>query len=514
MINRRQLLMGATALTLTSTVALRAFAQSPAAGAGTLTFGTLGLLAGLDPHVALSSVWRKTTTMIYDRLIGYDTEGRMVGQLAESWSFRDPTTFELRLKSGVSFHKGQTFTAADVVYSIARIQEPGVGATLAASFEGVTVTAENDLTVVFVMPQPSVSFPALLASEEVAIVSKDWMQTSPNVAVEANGTGPFMLEGFDPKVQTTLSRNPAFHGGPAQLEKVVLRAMADDSARINALKTGSVDLIDTVPWNQISALSQSSGLTVFSAPSAFMALWSNVSSPKLADPRVRQAIGFAVDRQAISTAAFFGYGKPLYGPPMPASSPFHNPESDTYFRHDPEKARELLKEAGAEGLEIDFLVSQAPAVYVVVGQIVAANLAAVGIKANIKLVDFATVVERKNTGNYDLVMYGTNVRGPDPDIAYSYFFGPGTGFYVKGAGFEDAELSRLLEVGRAEPDEVRRKATYKALEQRLLELSPWTFLTWRDDAMAYKSALEGMAQLEGALNVVSVPISSAKLHWN
>jgi ABC-type transport system substrate-binding protein len=323
-----------------------------------------------------------------------------------------------------------------------------------------------------------------------------------------------MLESFDPKVQTVVKRNANFYSGPATLESIIFRSIADDSARMNALKTGSVDLIDTVPWNQIDALKQVPGITVFSAPSAFMALWCNVSRPVMADPRVRRAIAYAVDRNAVSTAAFFGYGKPLGGVPMPATSPFHNDETAEVFNYDPEKARALLKEAGAEGLEIEFLVSQAPAVYVVVGQIVAANLAAVGIKANIKMVDFPTVVERKNSGNYDLVVYGTNVRGPDPNLAYSYFFEPGTGFWATGAKFEDTKVNELLAKGRSELDEAKRKEIYKELEFHLMELSPWIFISWRDDAMAYKSSLQGMAQLEGALNVVSVSISAQQLSWS
>ncbi|MBS7707729.1 ABC transporter substrate-binding protein [Chelatococcus asaccharovorans] len=513
MVDRRQMMLGAAALGMSSSLAFRAFAQSPAAGSGTLTFGTLGLLAGLDPHVAASSVWRKTLTVIYDRLIGYDTKGRMVGELAESWEFTDPSTFVVRLKSGVTFHKGQPFTAADVIYTFARIQDPAVGATLAKPLAGVKVEARDDLTVVFSLPQPDVSFPAVLATEEVAIVSAGWMASAPNVAVEANGTGPFMLKSFDPKVQTVVTRNPAFYEGPAKLETITYRSIADDSARINALRTGSVDVIDTVPWNQINALKAASGITVFSAPAAFMSLFCNVSMPRLADPRVRRAIAWAIDRNAVSMAAFFGYGKPLSGMPMPATSAFHNPDTADAFGYDPKKAKALLAEAGVEGLKIDFMVAQTPAVYVVVGQIIAANLAAIGIKTNIQLVDFPTVVDRKNTGNYDLILYGTNVRGPDPNLAYDYFFGPGTGFWANGAKFEDARVSKLLAAGRAEQDETRRKEIYRELELYLLELSPWIFISWRDDAMAYKSSLQGMAQLEGALNVVTLPISAQHLHW-
>lgn len=515
MLNRRQVLLGAAAAGLTGGLAFRAFAQSPAAGAGTLTFGSLGLLAGLDPHVAASSIWRKTLTLIYDRLIGYDSSGKMKGELAESWEFSDPQTFVVKLKKDVKFHKGQPFSAADVIYTFSRMQDPSVGATLAKPLEGIKVDARDPLTVVFSLPEPDVSFPSLLASEEVAIVSAEWMKSSPNVAVEANGTGPFVLEKFDPKVTTAVKRNPSFYGGQPHLERIVFRSIGDDSARVNALKTGSVDMIDTVPWNQIQAVKSVPGLTVYSAPAAFMSLWCNTSRSVLANDKVRRAIAYAIDRDAVSMAAFFGYGKPLGGLPMPSSSPFFNPETANVFNYDPEKAKQLLKEAGVgSGIEIEFLVSQAPTVYVTVGQIVAANLAAVGIKANIKLVDFPTVVSRKNTGNYDLVMYGTNVRGPDPNLAYGYFFGPGTGFWAAGAKFNDTTVGELLSQGKAELDATKRKDIYKNLEKRLLELSPWIFITWRDDAVAYKSSLNGFAHLEGALNVVSLPISAQDLSWS
>ena len=204
----------------------------------------------------------------------------------------------------------------------------------------------------------------------------------------------------------------------------------------------------------------------------------------------------------------------MYGPPTPETSEFFNADLAKSFSRNVDKAKGLLKEAGVTGpLQIEFLVSQAPAVYMTIAQIVVANLAQIGVTAKIVTVDFPTVLERKNSGNYQMILYGASVRGPDPDIAYGYYFGPGTGYWAAGAGFKDAELTELLAAGRAEVDIQKRKDIYRKLEKRVLELSPWVFLTWRDDAVAYKSKLKGFAKLEGGLSVPAFWISAPKLHW-
>jgi ABC-type transport system substrate-binding protein len=515
MLDRRQALTLAAVLGLSSTTAFRSFAQSATTPSGSLTFGSLGLLANLDPHVVGGTVWRKTLPLIYDRLLGYDAAGKLVGLLAESWSFASPTELAVALRRGVTFHGGQAFSAADVVASFERIRDPAAGASLRATVQDVKVAAKDAHTVVFTLPEPSASFPNVLAVEEAAIVSKDWLATKPNLALTANGTGPFKLEQFDPKVETRLVRNDAYYvAGLPKLQRIVQRAIADDSARVNALKTGAVDLIDTVPWNQIAALKEAAGITVVSAAAAMMDLWFNTADKTCGDPRIRRAISYAIDREAISKVAFFGYGKPLYGPPTPAASEFYHADLAKHFSYDVARAKQLLAEAGVKGpLAIEFIVSQAPTVYMTIAQIVAANLAQIGINAKIVTVDFPTVLARKNSGNYQMLLYGVSVQGPDPDIAYTYYFGPGTGYWAAGAKYEDATVAKLLAAGRSETDPAKRSRIYHDLEAHLLETSPWVFMTWRDDAVAFKSTLMGYADLDGALAVPAFWISAPQFRW-
>jgi peptide/nickel transport system substrate-binding protein/glutathione transport system substrate-binding protein len=286
----------------------------------------------------------------------------------------------------------------------------------------------------------------------------------------------------------------------------------NDEARVNALRTGAVDMIEFVPWKDIDTLTRQSGIKVEASGGAFMNLWFNAKKKPFDDPRVRRAVAFAIDREAISKAAFFGHGTPLYGPPTTPDSPFYNPELARAFAHDPQKAKALLKEAGIpEGFECELLVYQGLAIYTSSAQIIQANLKTVGLNARIKLAEWANVVESKNKGTYDVMVYGVNVKLPDPD-AYAYYFGGDSTYWAQPIGFRDETIESLLKKGRALTSTDERRKVYAELERRIVELSPWVFINWRDQAQAYKDTVQGYRQLGGALSE-SGPGIALPLMW-
>ena len=120
------------------------------------------------------------------------------------------------------------------------------------------------------------------------------------------------------------------------------------------------------------------------------------------------------------------------------------------------------------------------------------------------------MVEKKNSGNYDVMVYGVSVKLPDPD-AYSYYFGAESTYWANPIGFRDAQLEELLAKGRALTDEAERVAVYRQVEERLLEISPWVFINWREQAQAYRKNVRGYKQLGGALSESSPGIALPQL---
>ena len=491
---------------------LASAAETPKSG-GTLRYGTVSEVSSLDPHVYVGSAWKVLMEAIYSTLVSFNQDGEMVPELAESFETPDARTFVFKLRQGITFHDGTPLTAEDVKFSLERIQNPDTGGTLRPNLEGATVTVVDERTVRIEKPQPDATLLSVLALPEASIVSKSWIESGPNVKAETNGTGPFMLEDYETAVRAVLARNPEyFVSGQPYLEGVEFRMIKNDDARVNALRTGALDMIDFVPWKDIDALRGLPNLTVESAGGAFMNLWFNATKKPFDDPNVRKAFAMAIDREGISKAAFFGHGAPLYGPPTTEDSPFYNADLAGSFKHDPAQAKALLAEAGyPDGLEFELSVFQGLTIYTTTAQIVQANLKEIGLNANIKLLEWANVVEKKDSGDYDVMVYGVSVKLPDPD-AYSYYFGAESSYWAKPIGYRDETLETLLAEGRSLTDLEARKAVYRKVEERLIEQSPWVFINWREQAQAYASNVKGYRQLGGALSESS-PGIALPLMW-
>lgn len=475
---------------------------------GTLRYGTVTEVTSLDPHVYAGSAWRVLIEAIYSPLVGYDVRGRVAPRLAERWEQPNPKTILFHLRDGATFHDGSAVTAEDVKFSLDRIIDEKTAATLRANLVGATVTIVDAKTIRVEKPEPDATLLTVLALPEAAIVSRKWIESGANVKASTNGTGPFMLKQYEPLVRALLEKNPSyFVAGEPYLNAVEVRMIKSDDARVNALRSGSLDMIDFVPWKDINMLSRQPNFKVDSSGGAFMNIWFNATRKPFDDPRVRQAIAYAIDRNAISTAAFFGYGSPIFGPPTPSDSPFYNKNLDGRFKRDVAKARQLLTQAGhADGLQMELIVWQGTAIYTTTAQIVQANLKEVGITINIKLVEWANLMERKNASSYDAMLYGVSMKLPDPDV-YSYYFGAESTYWAKPIGYRDETLEKLLLEGRSTIEEAKRREIYAKVEERLLETSPWVFINFREQAQAYKRNVKGYQHLSGALNESSTAIS-------
>ncbi|MEE9939917.1 MAG: ABC transporter substrate-binding protein [Achromobacter xylosoxidans] len=243
-------------------------AETPKQG-GTLRYGTVSEIVSLDPHVYGGSAWKVLIEALYSPLAGYDKSGAIVPRLAQSWEQPDARTIVFHLRPDVAFQDGSPVTADDVKFSLDRILDPATGATLRSNLQGATVTVVDAATVKVEKPSADATMLSVLALPEAAIVSRKWVEGGANLKLSANGTGPFQLKSYEPAVRASLTRNPRyFVSGQPYLDGVDFRMIKSDDARVNALRSQSLDMIDFVPWKDIDVLRRNAGTRIDTAGGA------------------------------------------------------------------------------------------------------------------------------------------------------------------------------------------------------------------------------------------------------
>jgi peptide/nickel transport system substrate-binding protein len=236
----------------------------------------------------------------------------------------------------------------------------------------------------------------------------------------------------------------------------------------------------------------------------FMYLVFNASRPPFDDRRVRRAVAHAVKRDEIVKAAFFGRGAPLEHLPIPAGSPYHNADLANGWRYDPELSKRLLAEAGhASGLSCGLLSTAQYGMHKDTAEIVQQHLAAVGIKVELSLPDWATRVALGNRGQYDIGVMGTSSDNNDPDGLAACVDGSLSPSYTRSAGLKIERLTALFQKGRAEFDPAQRRAIYHELEQVAIEEAPMVGLALRSQGYAMAKGVSGFTNLPGALTFYS-----------
>jgi peptide/nickel transport system substrate-binding protein len=300
---------------LASTVLLLTLAFAQPQTGGVLRAGMQTDPVGLDPHTTSATSSRNMLENVYDTLVMFDSEGRIVPGLAESWeTSEDGLTWTFTLRDSVTFHNGDPLTAEDAAFSISRIKDPEVASPNAGDFEVVeSVTAPDDVTVVFTLSEPYSPLLSKLANSLNVIVSQRAVEENGDLNEAVVGTGPFRFVEYIPQTRMVLEKNPDYWGTDEEgnrlpyLDGITFTFYPDPTARTTALVTGNVDWIEYVPAADLPALQANPDLTVVGGLSAnFRSLYLNPNRPPLDNVAIRQAIAYAIDEQAIVDLACSG----------------------------------------------------------------------------------------------------------------------------------------------------------------------------------------------------------------
>lgn len=308
-----------------------------------IRIGVGALTDTMDPHACASTLCFTSFYAVYDALTRIDENGNAQPALAASWSTIDDVTWEFRLRPDAKFHSGENLTSADVVATIERLIDPNK--TLPASGRIATVKsayAVDDLTVRIVT---STADPILLGRLSVVFILRA-SDIAGGTTNSANGTGAWRVSSFRPGEALTLDAfDESWRGAPAS-PRVIITSLPEDSSRVAALQAGDVDLVQNLPIDFLGLL-EAQGFQV-AAPQLGSIQMVNLSSTRgapLDDPRVRLALNYAVDREALFNSILGGRGSLADGQMIGPDGVGHNPAVSAY-PYDPELARRLLAEAG------------------------------------------------------------------------------------------------------------------------------------------------------------------------
>ncbi|AGB24270.1 ABC-type dipeptide transport system, periplasmic component [Mycobacterium sp. JS623] len=422
---------------------------------GNLVAAIAGEPDQLDPQKTSAYFSFEVLENVFDTLVAPDANLEMRPGLAESWDVSpDQLAWTFHLRRGVTFHDGSPFTADDVVYSYRRIIDQKLAN--ADKFSAVTgVTATDPSTVRITLKQPT---PNLLTNlggfKGVAIVSRRNVESG-QIATHPVGTGPFAFASQKSGDSITLKASPTYWAGPPKVSGVTFRFISEPSTALSALQAGEIDWTDAIPPQRVAALKGDDSITLAATPSNdywYLAL--NEARPPWNDVRVRQAIAYAIDRDAIVQATTYGTAV-ANQLAIPQGNPFYTPY-DTY-RHDIDKAKGLLAEARVAPKTLDMLVTTEYPETVTAAQIIADNLAPLGITVNIRTVDFATWLDEQNNGHFDMLMMGWLGNIDPDDFYYAQHHTDGSSNAQK---FSNREVDRLLDAGRVETNRNARADDY------------------------------------------------------
>jgi len=414
----------AAALLLGSAVAQ----DPPPVRGGTVTVAISADPPGWDPTLSTSQeIARVTYGNVYEGLVRFDRDGAIVPALATAWQVSsDGLAWTFTLREGVRFHDGSAFTTDDVLAKFERARDPDSGHVNTGYYAPVVdVRAPDERTIVFELDTPSRSLLYNLARPDAIIYPRALAETQRSQPV---GTGPFVFARYVEGSEVRLERFDGYWNPELPyLDGATFRIIGDANARVAALQAGDVDYVGAaIPPEQVRVLQANPALKIASgtATAEITVAMNNARAP-FDDPRVRQAITHAIDKDVIVEGAFFGLGT-VIGTHMSPSEAYYVDLTGTY-PYDPERARALLAEAGyADGLSFDFELPEPYAIERRTGEIIAQQLREVGIDVNLSVVEWGTWIQRIFlAADYDMTIIGhseprdINIYA-NPDYYYQY----------------------------------------------------------------------------------------------
>ncbi|MDR1972252.1 MAG: ABC transporter substrate-binding protein [Treponema sp.] len=422
---------------------------------GELRYGFSSEPVTLDPLSPSNSAdGRSILFNVFEGLVRVEPDGDLKGAAASSYAMEQGgLVYRFTLRQGLRFHDGTEVTVEDVKFTLEEAMKAG--------YQGFTqiekVETPDRSTVTVTLKAADVEFLPYLTIGVVPASNRD-RENRPI------GTGPYFIESYAVQQSLTLKKNPYYwKAGFPKLDKVTVVFLADSESLLLSLRGGNIDAAG-ITGSQVDQLSPED-FDIFSSRSNSVQLLAlNNGVKPLDDIRVRQALNYAVDIRGIIDTAFSGRGEPSGSPLIPGLAKYYNGALADPYPHNPERARALLREAGYEtGFSLTITVPSNYTMHVDTAQVIVNQLAAVGIRAGIRLVDWATWLSEVYRGRkYEATIISLDAANSSPRMFLSRYLSTGGSNFIN---FTSADYDRVYRASLLETDEARRIALYREAQQ-------------------------------------------------
>ena len=367
---------------------------------GTLRFSLGGEVSVLNPILSTDSVSSAIEGAIFSGLVTVNEQLEMVPDLAESWAVsQDGKVWTFHLRRNVKWHDGVPFTAEDVKFTFDSILNPKVNSVRRSDFiidgKPIEFKAVDKYTVQAVLPQP---FAPFLINAGIGIIPQHLLAGKDVNKADFNrrpvGTGPFIFKEWRSGDHVTVVRNPDYYLGKPLLAQIIYKEIPDENSRLVALEADEIDETD-IPPKDYARMKTAPGVKVYEYDALlYTYLGFNLASPKFADPKVRQALAYATDKKQLVDLIFKGLASPAYAPSAPVSWAYS--DRVPKYEYNIEKARQLLKAAGAENLEFTILVNQGNKEREKAAVILQQQYKKIGVKVNVRVLEWSALLKIVN----------------------------------------------------------------------------------------------------------------------
>ena len=456
----------------------------------------------LDPRVGIDAWSERIDNLIFDDLLSRGNDLNVAPGLAERWDVPDPVTYIFHIHQGVRFHDGRLLTSKDVKWTFDSLLQGKIRSVKAAVYKYIDhIDAPDETTVIFHLKEPDATLLWNLSDGAMGIVPYG---SGDEMTVHPIGSGPFKFVSAETDREVVLEHNDNYWGEKAKVPRIRFAVVPDETTEALELRKGSGDItINSLTPDTVVTLARNPNLTVMKGPGTRLAyLGFNLRDPILKDVRVRQAIAYALDRKPMIEYLWRGQAEPARSV-LPTQSWAYNPDVRVY-EHDPEKAKQLLDEAGYQPVNgVRFHITMKTSTDANTRLMVAVmqqQLREVGITLDIRSFEFATFFSDVQHGAFQ--MYGLRWIGgnEDPDI-FEYAFhsskfppnGANRGFY------SNPKVDALIDQARREMDPKVRKTLYAKVQSILAEDLPYITLWYLDNVMVHTNRVKHL-QLNPAGN--------------